>query len=150
MLNFLEHIVFWYWFALAVFLLIIEVLSGSGFLLWMGISAGITGILVFLIPSFHWSGQLICFAVLAVLTAFLWWLYLRYNPIRTDKPTLNRRGEQYVGRVFTLTSPIVNGIGEIYVDDTHWRVRCQDLPAGTRVKIEDVDGVILIARPVQD
>ena len=39
-----------------------------------------------------------------------------------DRPFLNRRAEGYVGRIFTLDKPIVDGIGTIRIDDTVWRV----------------------------
>jgi hypothetical protein len=40
--------------------------------------------------------------------------------VESDQPKLNRRGEQYVGRTFTLEEPIVNGHGKIRVDDSTW------------------------------
>ncbi len=35
--------------------------------------------------------------------------------------TLNRRGEQLLGRNATLSEPIVNGRGQLKIDDTVWR-----------------------------
>lgn len=61
----------------------------------------------------------------------------------TDQPTLNRRGEQYVGRSFTLTEPIINNNGVIRVDDSTWRINGADLPAGSTIKVVGVQGVIL-------
>lgn len=150
MLNLFEHLVFWHWLLLGSVLLILEMITGSGFLFWMGLSAAIIGLLVWLFPDMSWTSQLLGFAVLGVLTAFIWWLYLKRNPLKTDRPLLNKRSEQYVGRIFTLDSPVVNGLGKIRVDDSSWRVRCQDLPSGTRVRITGVDGVILIAERVND
>lgn len=148
MLNFLQELVFWHWFCLAAILLIIEMLVGTGFLLWFSISAAIIGCLVFVIPGLTWMVQVFAFAVIAVLSAISWKLYLKRNPIKTDKPTLNRRGEQYINRVFTLDAPIVNGMGHIHVDDTVWRVHCVDLPSGARVIVTGVDGVVLKAKPM--
>lgn len=147
--DFLQHLVFWYWFGLAAVLLILELLTGSGFLLWMGISAGLMGCMLFFFPAVSPMLQLLTFAVVAILTAVFWKKYLKKYPIRTDRPTLNRRGEQYIGRLFTLEAPVVNGMGVVHVDDTTWRIRCTDLPAGSRIKIIGVDGVILIAEPQQ-
>ncbi|MEO8963105.1 MAG: NfeD family protein [Gammaproteobacteria bacterium] len=145
MLNLFEHLVFWHWLLFAAVLLILELITGSGFLFWIGISAAVMGGLLWLFPAIGWTTQLIGFAIMAMLAAVLWRLYLKHNPTRTDKPTLNRRGAQYVGRIFTITTPIVNGIGKVHVDDSTWRVRCKDLPAGSRIRIVGVDGVILIA-----
>jgi len=70
--------------------------------------------------------------------------WLRRRPIETDHPTLNRRGEQYVGRRFTLDEPIVNGVGKLRVDDTTWKIMGDDLPAGSQVTVTGVDGTVLV------
>ncbi|MDF1530326.1 MAG: NfeD family protein, partial [Sedimenticola sp.] len=69
--------------------------------------------------------------------------YLVKNPTKSDQPRLNRRGEQYIGRIFTLSEPMVNGQGKIKVDDSIWKISGADCPAGARVKVVDVDGVVL-------
>lgn len=148
MLDYLHPILFWHWLGFAAFLLIFEVLTGSGFLLWIGLSAALMSLIVFIFPALYWGVQLLGFALLAILAAVGWWTYLKFRPISTDRPTLNRRGEQYIDRIFTLDFPVVNGMGKIHVDDSIWRIRCVDLPAGARVKIVGVDGVILNAEPV--
>jgi membrane protein implicated in regulation of membrane protease activity len=56
---------------------------------------------------------------------------------------LNRRGEQYVGRLFTLQEAVVNGVGKLQVDDTTWRISGVDLPAGRKVRVAGVDGTTL-------
>lgn len=150
MLNFLEHLVFWHWLLLAAILLIFELVTGSGFLFWLGISAAIIGVFLWIFPDLTWTTQLLGFALLGLMTAIVWRLYLKRHPIGTDRPLLNKRSEQYIGRIFTLDSPVVNGLGKIRVDDSTWRVRCQDLPSGTRIRITGVDGVILIAEKVSE
>lgn len=60
----------------------------------------------------------------------------------TDVPALNRRGEQYIGRVFTLTEPIVNGVGKVKVDDTTWKVNGDDMEAGAKVRVVAIDGTV--------
>ena len=68
----------------------------------------------------------------------------------TDQPLLNRRGEQLVGRIATLTEPINDGRGRIKLGDTLWRVSGPDLPAGTQVRVKaatDMD-LELVVEPV--
>src|SRR5262249_56906819 len=60
-----------------------------------------------------------------------------------EKPSLNRRTEAMVGRVFTLDKPIVNAAGTIRIDDTIWRVTGPDAPAGSRVRVKNAEGVQL-------
>ncbi len=43
-----------------------------------------------------------------------------------------------------LDHAIVNGVGKVEVDDSTWRVKGPDLPAGTRVRVTGVDGVIFV------
>ena len=71
-----------------------------------------------------------------------WRRYREARPVTTDQPNLNRRGQQYIGRVFSLTSPITNGVGKVTVDDSTWKVKGPDLPEGTHIKVTGVDGVV--------
>jgi len=138
-----EQIVYWHWWVLGILLVTLEIFAPSTFFLWLGISAGIVGMVLLVIPEMSWELQLILFAVLAVISIFSGRRYFRRNPIQTDNPLLNRRAEQYVGRVFTLEEPVVNGVGKVHVDDSTWRVSGPDLPAGKQVKVVAADGVIL-------
>ena len=135
----------WHWVSVGALTFIVEILTGTGFLLWLGISAILVGLLFWVFPSMSISIQFIVFAALALLSALCWRIYLYYRPIKTDEPTLNRRAEQYIGRVVTLQAPIVNGKGVAHVDDTVWPVRCaNDLPQGASVRIMGVEGTILV------
>ena len=69
--------------------------------------------------------------------------YIKKKPFESDKPNLNRRGAQYVGRTFTLSEPITNGFGKIRVDDSTWKVEGSDSPAGAQIRVVGVDGVVL-------
>ena len=129
-------------------LLVGEMLAPGVFLLWMGIAAGITGVVVLVVPDMDWRYQFLLFAVLAVISVIAARLYLRRRPIESDRPELNRRGRQYVGRTFTLAEPVENGRGKLHVDDTMWRISGPDLPAGQQVEVVDVDGVLLRVAPV--
>jgi Membrane protein implicated in regulation of membrane protease activity len=57
---------------------------------------------------------------------------------------LNERGQDFIGRVYTLSSDIENGIGRLHVEDTHWKIQGDDLPAGSKVKVTGINGNILI------
>ncbi|MGH6932654.1 MAG: NfeD family protein [Dongiaceae bacterium] len=134
---------FWHWFVLGLALVIAEMLMPGVFLLWIGIAAGVTGLAALLIPAMSWQLQFILFAGLSVACVFVARAYLRKHPIETADSTLNRRGSQYVGRVFSLNDPIVNGRGSVRVDDSIWRAEGPDLPAGARVKVTGIDGTVL-------
>jgi membrane protein implicated in regulation of membrane protease activity len=133
---------FWHWWIFAIVLLIIEIMAPAFFALWMSIAALVTGATLYFMPELSWEIQCVLFAVLSVLSIVLWRNYYVKNPIKTDEPLLNRRGEQYMGRVITLKSPIVDGIGKVSVDDSTWKVMGQDCVEGTKVKIVSVNNVI--------
>ena len=81
-----------------------------------------------------WQAQLIAFAVFAIASIPAWRHFARKVEKPTDSPFLNRRADGYVGRVFTLDKPIVDGVGTVRIDDTVWRVTGPDCPAGSRVQ----------------
>lgn len=147
MAGLFQHIDHWSWWILAIALLVLEVFAPGTFFLWMGIAAAVVGALLLLAPGVGWEYQIIIFAALSVASIFIWRSYFRKHPTATDQPALNRRGQQYLSRTFTLDEPIVNGQGKIRVDDTTWKVHGEDCDAGTTVKVTGVDGVVLKVEP---
>ena len=61
-----------FWLSLGGLLLAAEMLGGNGYLLWSGVAAVITGLVVWLVPL-GWEWQGVMFAVLTLLAAWLWW-----------------------------------------------------------------------------
>jgi inner membrane protein len=139
---------FWHWFIAAVVLITLEmVVLPAVFFLWMGIASGIVGLALMLMPGMPMLAQILIFTVFSVVTLVIHKRYLKNNPPVTDEPTLNRRGEQYVGRTFTLHEAIVNGVGKIKVDDSTWKVMGDDLAEGNKVKVSGVDGTVFKVEP---
>lgn len=138
---------FWHWWILALILIILETLLPGAFFLWMGISAIVLGLLAWLVPALDWETQLMLFAILSLVSIVGWRLWQRRYPDETDQPALNRRGEQYVGRVFVLETPIENGFGKVRVGDSLWRVEGADAAVGSRVRVVSADGVVLVVEP---
>jgi inner membrane protein len=142
-MEWLQEASYWHWWALGVLFLILEIISPAVFFLWMGISAGVVGLLLLIVPGMAWELQVVLFAAFSVASVMLWRRYLNEHPIESDQPKLNRRGEQYIGRTFTLEEPIVNGRGKIKVDDSIWKISGEDCPQGTKVQVDGVNGVVL-------
>jgi len=138
---------FWHWWIGGLVLLILEIFLPGTFFLWMGVAAGFVGVLLWIWPALPIEYQIILFAVDSVVNIVAWKGYEKRRPVRTDQPALNRRGEQYVGRRFTLDEPIVDGVGQLRVDDTRWRIEGPDLPAGRKVVVTGVDGTVLRVEP---
>ena len=139
----MESLGHWHWWILAAALIILEVFAPGAFFLWLGIAAASVGGIVFLAPDMDWEYQVLLFSLLAVVSIIIWRKFFRSSPQDTDQPNLNRRGHQYVGRVFTLDEPVTDGIGKVRVDDSTWKVHGEDCPVGTQVEVTGVDGTIL-------
>ncbi|MFC3394837.1 NfeD family protein [Brenneria rubrifaciens] len=139
----------WFWLSLGGLLLAAEMLGAGGYLLWSGISAILVGLLVWAIP-FSWQWQGIAFSVLTIITALLWWYWLRKRTLAQPRQSLNQRGQQMVGLRTTLSEPIEDGLGRVRIGDSTWRVASkQDLTAGTHVEVIAVEGITLHVREVK-
>ena len=115
----------------------------GAYFLWMGVSAIFVGALMYVFPEMVFLVQILIFAVLSVISVVMYKSYRKKNPIVTDEPALNRRGEKYIDQKFTLTEPIINGEGKIKVDDSTWKIVGMDMPAGMTIRVVAVEGTTL-------
>jgi membrane protein implicated in regulation of membrane protease activity len=143
MSQFFDHLEFWHWLILALVLAGVEMLTPGFFAIWLGGAALITGLVVLVVSSMSWEGQVILFAILAAVSVLAWYKLGRRVMIATDDATLNRRGDSLVGRTGDLVEPIVNGRGRVKIDDSVWRAEGHDAPLGTRMVVTGVQGAIL-------
>lgn len=149
---FLDGIEFWHWWIFALFLIGAEALLPGVFFLWMGVAAAIIGVAVLVTPDLAWEIQWIAFAVISIASVVGWRAYLLRYPTQTDQPTLNRRGQDYVGRHLTLSQPLKDGHGRTKLDDSVWAVETEDgadLPQGTKVVVTALRDTVLIVRPAE-
>lgn len=131
------------WAAIALVLIAAETLMPGAFLLWMGIAAAVVWLLVLMFPGLGLLSQVLLFAGLSVVAvlAYLKWGRRRERP--SDRPLLNRRAEQLVGRVVVLDRAISGGQGRVQIDDAYWVVSGPELAAGTRVRVVGAQGMVL-------
>ncbi|MFP5305387.1 MAG: NfeD family protein [Gammaproteobacteria bacterium] len=137
------NVEYWHWLAIGFGLLVLEMFLPTEFiLLWVGVAAVVVGALSWFFPGIGWQLEFVLWGGLSVAAVLAW---RKYKPLSfvSERPTLNRRGHSYVGRVFTLSDAIVNGVGKLRIDDSQWRITGQDAPAGTRVRIVEADGTTL-------
>jgi membrane protein implicated in regulation of membrane protease activity len=129
----------WNWFILAALLFLLEIVAPGSFMMWLGLSAIVVGTISVFV-EWSWQTQLIAFAIFALASIPAWRHFARKVEAPAERPFLNRRAEGIVGREFTLDKPIVGGAGTLRIDDTVWRVKGPDCPAGSRVKVAGSDG----------
>lgn len=133
----------WHWLTAAVLLLVIEMLVGSYYLLWVSFAAFLVAIVQWMF-GINWGAQVVLFTVVAILSVIAWYIYDKRRDKTSSRPHLNKRGHQYIGRTFQLSDAIINGVGKIKVDDSTWKVKGDDAPINTAVRVIDVDGTELI------
>jgi membrane protein implicated in regulation of membrane protease activity len=145
----MEKIVFWHWWVIGVVLIILEAFIPGTILMWMGVSAGVVGLVLLIAPGMGWEYQVLLFAVFSVASISLWMMKLKKQPpAEPEVPNLNRRVAQYIGRSARLETAIVDGLGTINVDDIIWRVLGPDSPVGTKVKVVSAKGTDLVVEVV--
>lgn len=143
MTGFFAELGAWNWLILAGLFMALELMAPGIFLIWFGIAAALVGLLA-LAVDIAWPWQLVIFAALSLVTVFFVHRYLRpYGDGPSDRPLLNRRAQQHVGKFYVLAEAIENGRGKIRIGDSLWRVEGPDAREGARVKVTGADGTVL-------
>lgn len=149
LIAFLESLTIWHWWGLAGVLLVLELMTGTTYLLWPTAAALAAGaISVF---PFGWQTEIIVFTAM---TGFLTWQGDRYFPKlrqRTENPLLNERAEQLAGEKVVATVDFVAGRGRVKLGDSVWAaVLTGDgvVAKGAVLEIVSLDGATLRVRAV--
>jgi len=137
------------WFIIAFVLLILEFMAPGIFFLWMGIAAAITGAIVLAGPAMGWEIQLVIFSVLSVISVYGGRKYISTHPVQSENSTLNRRGEQYIGKRCEVVKAITNGRGRVKVDDTVWSATGPDAREGQTIQVTGVKGTVLVVETIK-
>jgi hypothetical protein len=134
----------WIWLIVAVVLFTLDVLAPGFFMLWFAVAAIVTGLTVFLLPlATVWQILVFCAASIGSLAiGRVLWGGSRDD--ESDKPLLNQRAQQLVGRTYVLATAIRGGKGRITAGDGSWTVRGPELPEGELVRVTGADGTELI------
>ncbi len=133
----------WSWFVLGLILLGLEIVAPGTIFLWFGLSALVVGA-VALAFGFSWQVLVTLFLVLSLASLLIGRRMMTRLASEKGDPGLNQRGSRYIGREFTLTKPLSEGAGNLSIDDTIWRITGPDLPAGTKVRVDSIDGARLV------
>jgi membrane protein implicated in regulation of membrane protease activity len=133
----------WTWLILAGAFFVVELVAPGAFMLWLGLSALLVGIILFFV-AWPWQWQFVAFAIFALASIPLWRRFAHRVEKVGDQPFLNRRADGIIGREFTLDKPIVSGTGTVKIDDTIWRLSGPDCPGGSRVKVVRADAATLV------
>lgn len=141
-IDFLGQNTPWSWIIAGLVLLALELVLPGGFLLWMGIAGILTGLVVLFQPL-DWPVQWLIFGALSLVSILAWVRFTRNRAAQTDRPLLNQRAEQFIGREVVLNEAITGGFGRLTLGDSIWRISGPDLPAGDKVRIIGAEGAVL-------
>ena len=137
------------WAAIALLLFAAEALAPGAFMLWMGFAAVAVFLGVLFVPGIPVLAQVAAFVVLSFVSIQVYRKFVRGRgrERQSDRPTLNQRALQHVGRTVVLERAIVSGLGRVKIGDAFWDVSGPELPAGVAVKVVAVDGMTLRVEP---
>lgn len=134
------------WVVAGLALLILEILLPGVFMMWLGLAAIGAGLLTFGF-GFGFAAQVVSFGVLTVVALAAG---LRFRRPRDGRNAMHNESAGLVGR--RATALVFQGRdGRVRLGDTDWPARVPpdtDPPdPGARMKVDRVDGTILIVRP---
>ncbi|MBE3562351.1 MAG: NfeD family protein [Hydrogenibacillus schlegelii] len=134
------------WFALAFGLFIIEALTVTFVLVWIGLGALAAGIVTLFRPE-----TAVALAVFVLVSTVLWWGTRPFSErMRRRSRSLASGVYALVGRRgWTLSALDATVRGEVKIDGEIWSARSESSPiaAGRPVRVVAVEGVTLIVEP---
>lgn len=141
---------FWAFMSLAAVLLAAELMTGTTYLLWFSVAAGITALLLSIIPDQSLAFDIILFAILSFVTVFAGIKFFPFTG-KIHNNDINDPQARLLGEVVVTLEDFHSGIGAVKVGDTRWRALCADgnPKAGVMVKISKIDGATLFVEAIE-
>jgi hypothetical protein len=129
------------WLAIGAAFLIVELMSGSGWLLWPAVSAAAVGLVTLLLPM-SLPAQAALFAALTIVTTYAGrrWLAGRSRPPGSD---VNDARSRLVGHAGRASLAFHDGEGRVFVDGKEWAAEAEPdaaIAMGSRVEVLDIVG----------
>ena len=143
------NVQYWHWFVGGIILAALEMFVPSFFMLWLGVSAFIVGLVLLIIPTISFTIQLLLWSILSVICLVTWFKFI--TPKMKDRTKSGMAKEAMYGKVgIVLEYNASNSRGRLrfpapLMGDDEWRFICEDtLTAGDKVKVTDTSGNDLI------
>jgi len=138
---------FWVWAAIGAALLAIEVVGGTGWLLWPAASAGATALLSLAMDA-GWPVECLVFAGLTIVTTFV---ARRFWPPRDpgEVADINDNIGRLIGHHGKTSHAFAGGAGRVFIDGKEWAAdldEASDLAVGAPVEVTGVSGARLRVR----
>ena len=132
------------WIIVGVLLLILEVVTGTTYILWPAVAALIVGFIVFILPL-GWEMQFLLFFILSSVLLVAGHKYMRPKMQGGEPSDLNDRARSMMGMRVKAIADFETGIGRVQVGDTQWRASIHEgtALAGQELRVISVKGVTL-------
>ncbi len=131
------------WLIAALLLGIAELLIPGVFAIFLAIAAAIVGVTTLVLPL-PIEAQIAAFAVWSVVTVLIGKRWYVDFPVASSDPQLNDRAARMVGQTVVVAVPIDADGGRVHIGDSSWPARGAPAAAGTRVRIVEVRGGLVI------
>lgn len=148
---FFNSLTIWHWIAFAGVLLVVELATGSTYLLWPSVAAVIAGLLTLPGLGIDWTVEVAVFALASIGLSVTAGKYVR-GPwlMRKAGAMLNDPSADLVGKKAVAAVAFENGLGRVKIGDTEWRAEAEGpIAAGASVIVKSVDGATLKVRAAQ-
>jgi len=132
------------WLILGVFLLVLEVFTGTTYILWPAVAALIVGVITFVLPL-GWEMQFLLFFILSAILLVVGHKFVRPQMKGGEPSDLNDRARTMVGMRVKAVADFETGLGRVQVGDTQWRASIYDgnPTAGAELRVVSVKGTTL-------
>ena len=137
---------FWVWAALGAALLAVEILSGSGWLLWAAAAAAVVGFATLFGISL--PAALLLYAALTIVSTLAARRYLPRS-VNGSGADINDNIGRLVGHRGEAVAAFENRSGRVFIDGKEWAAELDEgdrLKAGARVEVVGVSGARLKVR----
>jgi len=139
---------FWTWVAVGGLFLIGELLTGSGWMLWLAGAAAFVAIVIRFV-DLGWPAEVVLFVVAAVVATYLGRRYL--PPAGHGRSDINDPSPRLVGRKGESVAPFRGGLGRVFIDGKEWAAELDgggELEAKSKVEVVEIlGGARLKVRP---
>lgn len=142
----------WWWVAFGLALGALEMATGSFFLIGPGVAAAIVGIVLFVNPQMAGEFQVTIFAIVSVILTWAARVYTaKMREAPSDRPGLNQRAGQIIGRRGTVLDPFHHGEGAVEIGGVRWLAKLDEgemLAKGKPVEVVAATGTTLTVKAV--
>lgn len=146
-------LLWWHWAVLGFVLIVAELVLPSFVIIWFGLGGFLVALALGLVPDLSLAAQILIWTVSSIFMTSLWFRVFKPSKHRV---LIGRASAQLVGEVgmvITAVAPFQSGrvrFQKPLVGSEIWDCRAEEeLPAGARVRVESVEGNVVIVKKME-